>query len=313
LGIEELQCCIQNEFHEVWNPDQILDEYKISFLRRLLNDGVLVERILEKARELRNSVVSYLAQEGLFDPVQYALVDIGWTGKTLDSLNDILRSVGYDGTLLGFYLGLSNEASTGQAKKLGVLDPKHMPFANLIEILASADHGCVQGYTKDPESGKWVPEVEANRLKVPDESHVNALRRGIQAFVGIFDRATLLDITENLEQFIERSVSLMHMLWSEPSICEAKALGAFPFSSDQAEVYVKSFAPRFSVTQAVRYVTSPRNLQKSFTWWPEATRTISGSIVRWLLSCRMQKVVRRVFAITRELARSTARLRFWRV
>lgn len=60
-------------------------------------------------------------------------------------------------------------------------------------------------------------------------------------------------------------------------LLEAKVLGDFPFSSDQAGIYYTRFAPRLSVTDAVRYLL--------WTWASEWARR--SQLTRWVeASCK---------------------------
>ena len=48
----------------------------------------------------------YLRQEGLLEPVPWALVDSGWMGTTQETLGQALRLLGKSGSLRGYYAGL---------------------------------------------------------------------------------------------------------------------------------------------------------------------------------------------------------------
>lgn len=65
-------------------------------------------RLQELAQEERTLLNEYFAQEGLFDNVKTAMVDVGWLGTTRLMINSILKEEGYNETLF-FYYGIRGD------------------------------------------------------------------------------------------------------------------------------------------------------------------------------------------------------------
>ena len=62
--------------------------------------------VYRHAGEAYGPASAWIIQEGLLEPVRYAVADSGWTGSMQLTLNRLLDSMSYRGKLEGFYYGL---------------------------------------------------------------------------------------------------------------------------------------------------------------------------------------------------------------
>ena len=128
-----------------------------------------MEKMGEKSRNAYPSVAEYLKQEGLLEPVPWALVDSGWTGSMQKSLQHLLDSMGYQGKVQGYYFGMYEHPDgvepaachcwyfgpgTGLRRKAN--------FSNsLFECIYSSPEGMTEGYEKRGEV--YCPVLEKPR------------------------------------------------------------------------------------------------------------------------------------------------------
>ena len=87
--------------------DRILPYREIDRLRESLMEGELFwSYVYRHAGEAYGPASAWIIQEGLLEPVRYAVADSGWTGSMQLTLNRLLDSMSYRGKLEGFYYGL---------------------------------------------------------------------------------------------------------------------------------------------------------------------------------------------------------------
>lgn len=87
--------------------DRLIPYSRLPEIRsRLLRTELFWSYVSAHAARACRSTLPYLAQEGLFDPVRYALADSGWTGSMQLTLQNLLEHAGFRGRLEGFYYGL---------------------------------------------------------------------------------------------------------------------------------------------------------------------------------------------------------------
>ena len=77
---------------EAW--DQNLDANRRDLLKVAFANSPIREVIIAKASEYRSRAIGYFRQEGMADPIPFAIVDIGWNGRLQISLNKMLKAAG---------------------------------------------------------------------------------------------------------------------------------------------------------------------------------------------------------------------------
>lgn len=117
-------------------------------------------------------VCTYLEREGFTEDVPYAIVDSGWTGSLQKSLGIILKSMGVDRRLEGYYFGLYQIPKDMKTEDYhawffsanGNLRRKVYFNNNLFECIYSAPHGMTIAY-KDATPVFYEHE-SANQIKI---------------------------------------------------------------------------------------------------------------------------------------------------
>ena len=81
---------------------QVLNYNEVMALKPILrNIPKFMEIVAFKAEQLYPETIAYLKQEGMFDDIDYAIVDSGWIGTLQRSLQELLQK-----TIEGYYFGL---------------------------------------------------------------------------------------------------------------------------------------------------------------------------------------------------------------
>lgn len=87
------------------NYRKVINYHEVMQLKdRLKKIPILFHYIDSHSKEAYGTAIGYLTQEGLLEPVPYALVDSGWIGTIQQSIEHLLRQKQPDRKLEGYYL-----------------------------------------------------------------------------------------------------------------------------------------------------------------------------------------------------------------
>lgn len=209
-------------------------------LQKLLWDcGSFTEKMFQKSRDCYPLVTGYLKQEGLLDPVPWALVDSGWTGSMQKSLQHLLNSMGYEGRAEGYYFGMyeyPREADRDAyhcfyfSPAEGLLRKTY--FSNsLFECIFSSPEGMTVGYEKRGESYEVLLEKRWNPNRERIEQTTEYLKRYGEELAEQEGKDFL---SENVQdKKIRRIVfSLLREFMGKPALQEAEEFGSYIFCDD---------------------------------------------------------------------------------
>ena len=131
--------------------------------------------VFSHAKKSYENTAAYLIQEGMLDPVRFAMADSGWTGSMQKTLRKLLESLNYRGRLQGFYYGLYYipENSDPGDYHAYYFEPdgnirRKVYFSNcFFECVFSSPEGMCTGYKKTGERILPVKEdVQGNNRKI---------------------------------------------------------------------------------------------------------------------------------------------------
>jgi predicted HAD superfamily hydrolase len=220
---------------ETWRRP--LDGAQLAHLKELLARDPLHGAILAEAAERRRTAIGYLRQEGLADLPDWALVDMGWSGRMQRSLQALLRAAGSDRPLCGFYFALYGGRVPGDGDRLDAyLDSawfackglRHVP---VLETLAAADHGSVVAYREEPGVG-FAPVFHDRPPEARQAPRVRLQQEAAEAFAREFAR--LVPADEVRPEAMRRiAVRLLDGFCGAPTPEEALAYGRFRAAEEQ--------------------------------------------------------------------------------
>lgn len=308
LPVEVFKSYLVEAGFPVRDTDEELDSTLVTSLKTIMLQSVPVQgAVLNEAKRRRSEVIAFLRQEGLCDAVSWALVDSGWKGRAQQSLTKILQHAGWHGTPHGFYLGLvsvPNPPASGEAYLFSPYVPvAHMKWCsmmlNLLELLMSADHGTTLSYREDRE-GAWHPVLAASSVDLHGEYGIAALRQGIARFLEHLEMP-LVHLDHKV--FCKKSIAILKQLYLSPSREIAAALGRIPFSTDQTDCRLLDFAPKLTLLQSLRFITTfSRRERFSLTFWAHGSRmqsAWSANMLLWLW-CQAQQTVSFFYEVARK-------------
>ena len=171
--------------------DRPLDEESLDRLKvGLLGDTHFREQVEKIVVEKRRLAISYLELEGLFDPIPWAMVDLGWHGRLQQSLEKLLGLKNLTQTL-GLYFGLYADApALARLRTASYLnwdlrnppDSKEIPsLVFLMESFCTAPHGSTVGYCQGID-GQITPQCREEGFEALETWGISTVHSTVDRF-----------------------------------------------------------------------------------------------------------------------------------
>ena len=301
--------------------DRILSYRQVRSLRGMLARTELFwEYVSLHAKKAYDGTVGYLRSQGLFEDMDYAVADSGWTGSIQRTLSMLVSSAGYQGQITGYYFGLWHipaDAEKGEYHAyyfgpLGKIRRKASFSNSLFECICSEPAGMTTGYRRTAEG--YVPEEEQGRIENQEALeliHQAVIRRAEQEVRRRPGEPALLreargsrgKPAEDREKkgrqtrAQKRTWKKFRQLMGRPDRAQAEAFGRMKFTDDvldaghllapqltEQEIRQNHFAAKIMAMTGVRKTTVRESA------WMEGSIVRSGGAVRWhLLQNRIYK------------------------
>jgi predicted HAD superfamily hydrolase len=272
----------------------------------LLRDPEVEAMLLAAAAVSRQAALGYLRQEGLFDSVPHAIVDLGWHGRLQRSLGRLLQLGSADGVapeLSGFYLALRSRPAEVPHDMMDAFieSPRRVARLNpvLLEIFCSAEHGTVRRYVPRQGGGFEATLASATDPRVLSWG-LRTLHDGVLAFtselVEAMARSPGIDPEAWVAALRDSGVAAYDLFRLDPSEEEAEAFGVFPHADGQSHETWDECAPKVRGLMRLRLGLGFQD-PKYVGHWPEASiRRGGGVLAKGLMGIRRLK--RRIQAST---------------
>lgn len=232
----------------VKEKNEILSETGLNRIRdSLAGCAPFLDLVAQKSENAYSLVHAYFKQEGMFDPVPFAIVDTGWLGSMQRSIRQIMQYSGCTTRLHGYYFGMFEygKPEDGTFSCYYFSKDKHFFRCvnfnnNLFECLCTANHGMTVDYQKQgdnkikpvlkPFQETWNLELQLQTVDTYAKDFVRINRQ--QPFVGHHG--------ENMVHGLLKSFMVY------PSRQEADVYGSIPFCDDSTEKYMVSLSERLT-------------------------------------------------------------------
>ncbi len=220
----------EDEYHKELSYQQV------KALRPILAEcKPFMEQLMQGSKEMYPLVCSYLEQEGLTEE-GWAVVDSGWTGSMQKSLGNLLKSMGYDKQIEGYYFGMY-EYPWGVDKKsyhTWYFSPKKsirrkVYFSNsLFECIFSSPEGMTVGYSQMQEGVGPVFECEesANAEKILQSTEY------LCRYAEVLAKTNGTEILNRTKRGAKTAFSLLSCFMGKPTAGEAAEYGNYVFCDD---------------------------------------------------------------------------------
>jgi predicted HAD superfamily hydrolase len=219
------------------SPQTVLSAEQRDELWRAMQTPAMRQLIGSAATRQREQALGYFKQEGMLDPGEWAIVDVGWQGNMQHSLETILRAGGYEGEVLGLYFGLLPNAP--QDARLSFWNEQTgRPFpakrVTLVEIFTAGTEGPTLGYER---TVRWIPRQNPPNL-AGQKWGTPLLQAAVCAVTRAFAESVSREDIPPAE-FSQLALELFQEFCQRPSPEEAAIFGTYPHSTDQRETHFR--------------------------------------------------------------------------
>lgn len=265
----------------------------LSFRESLKNCVLFQKRLKEISREAYPMAEGYLRQEGLFDDIEYAIVDSGWTGTTQQTLQQLLNLGGYRKRIRGFYWGLyeipkGTEAGDYYTYYFSPKGDYHKKvfFSNcLFEAVFSAPYGMVLSYCQRGES--YIPIYE--RIQGSQAEEMECQKNLIMNCVRQRKEKVCPEKSEEFLGYRQILYLLLKSFMGYPNKEEAEWYGNYQFSDDVLEESQQSIAAKLTeeelkkhhVFHKMKYMFTKNTEALPESAWYEASAVLYGNNTWW--------------------------------
>ena len=214
--------------------DKILNYKQVVELReKLKKSNKLKEYICEKSEAARRETLGYLRQEGLFDKLNYALVDSGWIGTLQLAIESLVER-----KVRGYYFGMYEMPVKTAKERFNAfyfdatsgLTRKKIFSNSLFETIVSAPEGMTIGYKSTEEGYTYETKDKANSNKEQIERNIKVLELLLENMSSEADKKAY-DYKKSLE-FVK---DICWIFMSNPTEVEVECFGNCTFSDDVLE------------------------------------------------------------------------------
>ena len=210
-----------------------------------------IEKLISEKREI---AVRYLEQEGLFDPICWAIVDLGWHGRLQHSLEKLLGTRQPTRTL-GLYFALYGDSpALSELEAASYLDwdlrspptSREIPaLVFLMESFYTAPHGSTVGYSF--QRGRIIPQCREGGQTPLLDWGLATVHESVDRFARELEKLKLSDEALSWDSR-SASVQLLGTFSRDPLPAEARAWGAFPYEDEQAGTICEHLTSGYSLT-----------------------------------------------------------------
>ncbi|MDF1712080.1 MAG: hypothetical protein P1U90_07560, partial [Akkermansiaceae bacterium] len=280
------------------------------FLEELLKNEDFLLAANDSIERARSLTLAYLREQGLLNGDRFALVDIGWVGRSQVSLDTILKSDGSEGVPMGLYFGLNHERilsrRDGQERRAFLIGDHCGRGTGLdtfshhfLESLFSAPHGTTEGYRMDADGSH--PVLGEYSKKEMDDWGMPILEEVVERYT-----AELL-LAHRIPTVTHKALSdlvyeILEDLDHRPEAEEALALGGFVCERDSVSLqqqHCLASPIEMNVTTLARAFTFANALPiADRTMWPGGCRALTPKHRLFIF-----EMVRRAGCIARGLRR----------
>jgi predicted HAD superfamily hydrolase len=261
--------------------------------------------VLVEAAERRMAATAYF-RSVIGAAKSVAIVDLGWKGRLQLCIATILGS---DPELAhvklkGYYFSLLPSSQILKAKQAEIFVGHGNIFnPNVVEVLASADHGSLRGYRLDdaatpvPDFDAHDPEAQALGVSAMQDAAVKFAERFLDAArIGAFDRRLALF------ELKDAAIACLKHFVGNPSAQDAEALGRFAMSHDTGHAGSQDLAPLVSRRGILSLALTGKAADRA-PYWPQ------GSVARSRPGVMVSRLALSMVSARQRISESRERLR----
>nr|WP_314463423.1 hypothetical protein [uncultured Clostridium sp.] len=232
-------------------------------IERVRESRTYREFMYRKSTESYDNTIGYFKQEGLFDDLQIAIIDSGWSGSMQRSLRQLLEKEGYQGRIIGFYFGMYNEpkeVADGEYETYyfnAFTNMKHKVYFDntFFECLLSAPHGMTIGFSFDGQ--RYQPILKSN-MNVDLTDFIQCQISGALKYALEVEKHSEFKCTDS----VKRTYRVLKRAVIYPTKDEIEIFSIFKFSDDVSEDNMSTLIQKDMLSKLKNYMLIPKIIGK---------------------------------------------------
>ena len=273
-------------------------------VKEIVTNRLFIEYILNKSRENRKIVSDYFAQLGIRNGDRIALVDLGWTGQSLESAREIICDKFPKCSVYGLVLGKRNAGNDKDWLNEWMISDQfkcHRSEVYLLETIYAATHETVIRYKYN--NGVVIPVFKEKGRVQNDILDMIKCQQSAACKLAYLVRSELeyIDIDSNV------FYSVFQEFVFNPTIENIKAYVNYPFSRDSGDKEYILLVRKLNLVELITQLQvfnliCIKVFHKEFkqkVYWLEASAKISGKTSQ-ILTKIDNVIVRLLYKITKK-------------
>ncbi|OUL31381.1 hypothetical protein [Nostoc sp. 106C] len=301
---EQIQDVLSHYGFPATKWDLNLQQQERKLLKQIFTEKKVTELIISTAARYREKAIGYFHQEGIGDEAPFALVDVGWSGKTQRSFSNLLNIAGIypESGVYGFYFALDRRVKPFKEDQLLAyfydVDKQRSDhyflckYRCLFELFMAADHGSTKCY--DFQDNKYIPVLRQQKNEEAINWGLYVLQNAAVEFAEQF--TTNLSAQECKTNLLTEATEILSREFVlHPSYQEAKVFGSFLISGDLTENSFYELAPIYSLVDWWRLLLTSKHPHID-AWFPASVaraNPIMGSVLAVKILNKIRQIRRK--------------------
>lgn len=243
------------ESRDINKLDEKISNAELQKLRKRLSDNPRFLKIVcNNSENSWPTLRTYFEQEGFLEKNAIGIVDSGWIGSTQKSICDILKRMGKDMEIKGYYWGLYDipEGMDPQEYRGFYFEKKNrlrnkIFFSNcLIETIFSSTQGTTVGYKIGKNGAE--PILDGNSFNTHELTCIHTLlEKYTDNFINYNRKVSFSNLKTS--RYVRLLASSLHRFMWNPTREESRIFGRLLFSDDLLDDHCKELAPVFTTRE----------------------------------------------------------------
>jgi len=257
--------------------DERINVINLNNVKKFIKNKALLTLIKRKSEEEYNLLDNYFSHEGLYDSVDYGLVDVGWRGTLSNSLRRFLikKGISHDINIVTFYFDILRQPLLKERDIfLSFLKDNNIEYSNpmrgelevLMELFTYGTHQSVYGFTKSNNTIKPI-FMEENLDEKIDWGILDQHNMILNYVAQVLKCQYFEDIDKN--EYYRQIMAYLYYFLHEPEINMVIKLAQFPYNTEmvrKADEYNYSISSPFYLKDLVEMVRRVHIVRKNDSW-----------------------------------------------
>lgn len=294
----EIADILGNSIYSSFELNKQLEVEELSVFQQIFREPRVQELIIRKSIQARAKTLTYFRQEGMFEPVKWSLVDIGWLLNCQVALKNILLQEDRSRSVHGYYLGINRdynreckpEEFSAFIQYSETSDNNNWVFKrhailSIEDVFSIATHPHVLGY--EQQDNKIIPLY--NEMDDTTENYVftEHLHKYVTDYAEMIARTNLID--GNLDLFINYAMNNTKMFFNDPEREDILPISHIQASFEQLhdKGQLRKLVSRLRFVDLARIIKyelfkSAGSYNNESHLWLEGSVVISGGLTRFV-------------------------------